>query len=384
MNPELVNLLISIDKNADFLLKKNSEDTLWNEESRSNGKRRTISGKNTPVKMVNKETAVVSKQDRRARRTLRAKVNCILNNLPEVCSNLSQKHLKTMKNLKKKKLDEINVIRKGLGKLLINIDDFTLEDSFDRYGNVTEKRRRINSKITPRSALRQKLSHLELEMLKEDPVYFIQNEKYKYTLKLNDDEDLDYLVDQEENSENKPDRQKYQTSKERYSALQPSSKGDEYRRMELSEKIIQKIDKAIAKKEQLTRQITKKFQDKFKNYSEKTLKKYHKEMIRINGRRLPSISNFETSPLKSMSPDYSTRLDKIKEYAKNKKIIEDRINNFAYKAREAERMHSLQLRENALEEKKQSAKKTQNLSKKKKLPIKLESPTEKFTIHYGS
>ena len=186
MNPELINLLISLDKTAENLQSKTFKESITEVDEEKN-KFDALSMKKSIVLNKN-QPGVVSQQDRRARRTLRAKVNCILNGLPECCKNSSQKQLKSMKKLKKKKLDEINIIRRKNGKEILNIDDFSLNDSFDMHGNIKKRIDMLSIPLTPRSALREKLNNSELEMLKEDPVYFIQNEKYKYKIKLNDDE----------------------------------------------------------------------------------------------------------------------------------------------------------------------------------------------------
>ena len=195
MNTEVVNILISIDKNVDKILKKYSTEAknfISFSDTFPKSSKNLKSAKN-----LSKVPLSSVQQDRRERRTLRAKVNSILNDLPKVCKSLGKKEKKTMLDSKKKKLNAVNQIREKLFKEPLYPDDISLDTSFDVYGNIKPKLKEIWIPLTPRSALRSKLTAAELEMLKEDPVYFIQNEKFKYKIKLDEDENWERLLDGE-------------------------------------------------------------------------------------------------------------------------------------------------------------------------------------------
>ena len=234
MNTELVNLLISLDKNAENLSSKYFSEIKVNDSALTQQSRFYSHQKLKPDQL--KLSSVVAFNDRRERRTLRAKVNSILNSLPECCSELSKNQRRSMKNQKKKKLDEINLVRRKLNKEMINLDDFSLSDSFDNHGNIKKKLKSKEIPLTPRTALRQNISPHELEMLKEDPIYFIQNEKYKYTIKLND-ERWDKLIDNEPNK-----------SQQKTLRLNSISQKDNKKKLFFIDKISEKYEKKLSKK----------------------------------------------------------------------------------------------------------------------------------------
>lgn len=373
MNSDLVNLLINLDKHAENVLKKNSNENSV-AKSFAEPKHKLLGRKaTTPVKTP----AVVSQKDRRIRRTLRAKINGILNGLPENCSVLSKKDLKIEKILKKKKFDEVNLLRRNLGKVPINFDDFSLNNSFDRYGNILPAAKELTLPLTPRKALREKLTPTELEMLEEDPVYFIQNEKYKYTLKLGDDKDWKKLIKNDQEIEHFPEiKTRVLVRKDKTSFFQTIQRMQEKKKTELFEKISQKIQKALEKKEKYKKTISMKIREQFSCQSLKNLQKTDETTHRTYLKQSGSVSKFE-SPKKFSIEDYKEKFERAQRFLLNKKDIDEKIYDFELHARKADDLRSGRVKEIALSEKVQKAKRTQS---KKNLLEKTVLPREKPII----
>jgi hypothetical protein len=345
MNSELVNLLISLDKNAETLTSKNYSDGLLIDSHPG----LKFHSKSQSKSILFTKNHNLIQHDRRDRRTLRAKINKILSALPDPCSKISKKHLRLMKSLKKKKLEEVNALRKKLGKEIISVDDFSLEDSFDQYGNVVEKNKYIHRNLTPETALREKLSKSELDMLKEDPVYFIQNQNYKYKIKLDDDESWEKLIDLQDKTHKKHNYNlEPKVSIRKPVSSKPESLKVLTKQSKISERIKNKLHKAIVQKEKFQRQISKKFEEKFRNYSQKTLNRGSKDNIRIYGEKNPSINHLDHNKNNSSKSHYEEKLYKVQEFLKKQKTIEDKINDFYNKVRDVEIIHSCKLKEQDL------------------------------------
>lgn len=330
MNTEVVNILISIDKNVDKILKKYStENKTFNSLSES-----------YPKFSLHRETSKYKKkiplgsiqQDRRERRTLRAKVNSILNSLPEVCKTLSKKEKKIMLDLKKKKLETINQIREKLNKDQLYPDDISLDTSFDVYGNIKPKIRELSIPLTPRSALRSKLTATELDMLKEDPVYFIQNEKYKYKIKLDEDENWERLLDGEKPKKHKTQEFKLNTSKN------PNKKKIKVKNFESDFHKNQEIETKVD-------QNTKKMQN-FSASQEKI--KIKTQQSRIIGENFNVQAKSLASKTSENLQKYQKRLEKIQKMQEKEREIEEKIIKFEKEAKKAEELHMNRLRDKAL------------------------------------
>lgn len=330
MNTEVVNILISIDKNVDKILKKYSTDAR-NFNSFSDTFPKSSLNLNL-AKTLKKLPLSSVQQDRRERRTLRAKVNSILNDLPKVCKALSKKQKKTMLDSKKKKLDAINQIRGKLNKEPLYPDDISLDTSFDVYGNVKPRLKEISIPLTPRSALRSKLTAAELEMLKEDPVYFIQNEKFKYKIKLDEDENWERLLDGEIPKKLKgPERKSHESIKK-------PKKLKIFKNSELEFHKLEEFSEALENK-------GKNFQ--CKSISEEKIQVQRQENKITNRDFKVESKNMKSKPSEQIQKYYK-RLAEIQKMQEKEREIEEKIMKFEKKAKGAEEMYFNRLKERAL------------------------------------
>lgn len=383
MNAELLKLLVSLDRTAEKLASKQLQ-----EESSDDSFQRLAStsktGPTMPKSSYKQNLNPVNKQDRRARRTLRAKIHCILCSLPEPCKTLNKKHAKSLLKVKKQRLEELNEIRRKINKDPINPDDFSLDDIFDKYGNVTKKPKILEAPLSPKSLLKQKLTKSELDMLKEDPVYFIQKEEYKYKIKLNDDESWEKLLDDEIPPEMpETSRPKNKVSKETISAFRTTKFAESRKKRRLSEKIRIKLERAAKHKEDYKRKITEKIQNKMKTYSEKTLKNLPHELTKDKFEKISSMSKITTYRNKSFNIDYNKKFDRVQEYLRKKKEIDDKILKFEREARQAEDIYTNRLKEAALKEKAKKARERLSNYSHKSYADSIDAPSERYIIKLG-
>ncbi|OMJ94557.1 hypothetical protein SteCoe_2199 [Stentor coeruleus] len=383
MNTELLKLLVSLDKTAEKLASKQLQE----ESSDDSFQKLALNSKTNPATLkssIKQNLNPVNKQDRRARRTLRAKIHCILCSLPEPCKTLNKKHAKSLLKVKKQRLEELNEIRRKMNKELINPDDFSLDDIFDKYGNVTKKPKILEASLSPKSALKQKLTKSELDMLKEDPVYFIQKEEYKYKIKLNDDESWEKLLDDEQPMD-MPEtlKPKAKVSKEIVSAFHTTKFAESKKKRRLSERIRAKLEKAAKQKEDYKRKITEKIQNKMKTYSEKILKIHPQELTKDKFEKISSMSKITTYRNKSFNIDYNKKFDRVQDYLRKQKEIDDKILKFEREARQAEDVYTHRLKEAALKEKAKKARERLSNYSRKSYADSIDTPSERYIIKLG-
>jgi hypothetical protein len=297
-------------------------------------------------------------------------VNCILNNLPTVCKTMSRKDLKLLVNEKKKKIDSINRIREKLGKELLQAEDVSFNSSFDKYGNIKTKKREKEAPLTPRTALKSKLTSTEYEMLKEDPVYFIQNEKFKYKIKLDEDENWEKLLDGESNKKIKILRKK--TSQANLEG-KPFKKSD-LKMFNFDEKVLQAETRI--KNQEDGKLFMKKVQSQTLIEKEQKIKKkvFLSDAV-VKGNDLNKKN-------KERIYDYYKTLEKIKKMKLREIEIEERIMKFEKEAKKAEDLYSFRLKQKALSEKIAKTKR-KNLNFEKNTFEKVETPNDKMRIKYS-
>ncbi|OMJ74824.1 hypothetical protein SteCoe_26168 [Stentor coeruleus] len=383
MNAELLKLLVSLDRTAEKLASKQLQEKSFDDSFQKLAST-SKTGPTMPKSSFEQNLNNINKQDRRARRTLRAKIHCILCSLPEPCKTLNKKHAKSLLKVKKQMLEELNEIRRKMNKDPINPDDFSLDDIFDKYGNVTKKPKILEAPLSPKSFLKQRLTKSELDMLKEDPVYFIQKEEYKYKIKLNDYESWEKLLDDEQPVDIPGIlKTKSKVSKEIPSVFHTKKFADGRKERRLSEKIRIKLERAAKHKEDYKRKITEKIQNKMKSYSERTLKKLPYELSKDKFEKISSMSKITTYRNTSFSIDQNKKFDRVQEYLRKQKEINEKILNFKREARRAEDMYTNRLKEEALKEKARKAReRLSNYSRKSNADI-IDAPSERYIIKLG-
>ena len=381
MNPEVVNILVTIDKSADKVLKKYTSDSHLLSQFRDQSQNFPKTPK--PFQFHSRVPSFIQ-QDRRERRTLRAKINCILNNLPAPCKSMSRKDLKLQISLKKKKIDQVNQIRKKLGKESLNAEDLSFDSSFDKYGNIKSKAKSLAPPLTPRSALKSKLTQNEYEMLKEDPVYFIQNEKYKFKIKLDEDENWEKLLDGE--------------SYKKIRVLNKKSFDFDANELAKKNKAGDKASAAFVRNlievDDLEKRVDKKNKEtdrekKFENIEKNGILKIETN-DNARERKIKKVTvvgeYFKTGEFveknKGIVEKYNARLEKIKKMKLREMEVDERIFRFEKEAKKAEELYSSRLRQKALQEKVAKTK-IKALNFDRNTFEKVDTPNDKMRIKYS-
>ena len=381
MNPEVVNILVTIDKSADKVLKKYTSDSHLLSQFRDQSQNFPKTPK--PFQYHSRVPSFIQ-QDRRERRTLRAKINCILNNLPAPCKSMSRKDLKLRVSLKKKKIDQVNQIRTRLGKESLNTEDISFDSSFDKYGNIISKNKSLAPPLTPRSALKSKLTQNEYEMLKEDPVYFIQNEKYKFKIKLDEDENWEKLLDGESYKKIRVvDKKSFDFDGN--DLVKKNKSGDKSSGPYLRNLIeVDESEKRFSKK---NKDIEK--ETKFENIEKNGILKIETNEIRRE-RKIKKVTvvgdYFKNDELldrnKGIVDKYNARLEKIMMMKLREVEVDERIFRFEKEAKKAEELYSYRLRQKALQEKVAKTK-IKALNFDRNTFEKVDTPNDKMRIKYS-
>lgn len=381
MNPETLKLLVSLDKTAEKFLEKQLQLTPSEKLLRS-----PTAYFNYPLKKhqtsSKKLVSIVNKKDQRVRRTLRAKIHCILCNLPDPYKALTRNKVISLVSIKKQKLEELNKIRKKMSKDTININDFSLNDTFDSYGNVMKKPKIIETRLTPNSALRQKLTKSELEMVKEDPGYFIQNEEYKYKIKLDNEVSWETLLDNKKENEDEKLKQNLIIVKDQGIAFLTTKFSDFRNKRRMSESIRIKTERINKDKEESKKKFTVRLEKKFLMFDENKIKR-NPYKIMIDSSEKTSRINKMPSKDKFFNTEYNKKFDKVQENLKKQREIDDIISRFEKQARVAEENYTNRLKDVVLQEKIKKAKKSQNIFNRNSAPDIMESPREKYAIKFS-
>ncbi|OMJ93052.1 hypothetical protein SteCoe_4138 [Stentor coeruleus] len=380
MNSEAFKLLVSLDKTAEKFLEKKLQQTISEKLLHS-----PTAQLNYPLKKCQSSAknlvTIVNKKDQRLRRTLRAKIHCILCSLPDPYKSLTRNKTLSLVNIKKQKLEELNQIRKKMSKETININDFSLNDTFDSYGNIMKKPKINEARLTPNSALKQKLTKSELEMVKEDPGYFIKNEEYKYKIKLENEVSWETLLDNKKENEDEKPKQNFIIAKDQPSAFLTTKFADFRKKRRMSENLKIKTERISKDKDngKNKKQLTVKLEKKFLMFDENKIKRNPYKIL-INGSEKTPRINKMPSKEKYFDTEYNKKFDKVQGNLRKQREVDDIISRFEKQARVAEENYTNRLKDLVLQEKVKKAKESQNNLHRKSAPDIMESPREKYII----
>ncbi|OMJ71104.1 hypothetical protein SteCoe_30782 [Stentor coeruleus] len=378
MNPETLKLLVSLDKTSEKLLEKQLQQALSEKLLHS-----PKSYHDHPLKkyqVSNKKlVSTVNKKDQRVRRTLRAKIHCILCSLTDPYKSITRNKKISLVNIKKQKLEELNQIRKKMSKDTININDFSLNDTFDSYGNVMKKPKIIETRLTPNSALKQKLTKNELEMVKEDPGYFIQNEEFKYKIKLNNEVSWETLLDNKKENEDEKPKPNIVVEKNQTNGFLTIRFADFRNKRRMSENIKIQTERIYKNKNQSNKKTAVKLEKRFLMFNENKNQKNNYDILVYGTEKNQKISKIPSKD-KFFNTEYNKKFDKVQENLRKQREVDDRIFRFEKQARVAEEKYTNRLKNVVLQEKIKKAKESQNIFHRKSAPDIMESPREKYTI----
>ena len=138
------------------------------------------SPKETKVCESRRKSSLDFQKQRRERRTLRAKIHKILTSIPCNCEELEKRNQKISAKEKKLKAAKFNKVREGLGLDSLSFKDISSDDEIDPKGQIYKRPPEVGKPLTPVTALKENLKQSELSMLLEDPLYYIQDQKFKY------------------------------------------------------------------------------------------------------------------------------------------------------------------------------------------------------------
>ncbi|OMJ70344.1 hypothetical protein SteCoe_31698 [Stentor coeruleus] len=297
----------------------------------------------------------ITQKERRAHRALKAKIHNILSSLPENCQTLDRKHVKSLANLKKQKLKQLNDIRKKMKKQPLSPRDFSLDCIYDKYGNISKKPKIFESPLTPRTAIKEKLAKIEFDMFKEDPVFFIKKKEYKYKIKINDESWEDLLDNNSKSKLSNASNSKLQISDEPVKTFHSSHSVEDNKKNKKAErfcgrlKITDRNEREYMKgiKEILKNKKNLNGEEKFQSFPEEMIRKKLEKFFRL--RKLKENS-------KSFMSDYNRKLDKVHGNLRKQKEIEDKIMKFEERTRAVEDFYVHRMKKAALEEKIKKAK----------------------------
>lgn len=297
----------------------------------------------------------INQKERRAHRALKAKIHCILSSLPENCQTLNRKHAKSLANLKKQKLKQLNDIRKKMKKQPLSPRDFSLDFIFDKYGNISKKPKILESPLTPRTALREKLAKSELDMFEEDPVFFIKKKEYKYKIKLNDESWEDLLDNNSKSKLSNGSSSKLQISDGPIKAFHCSHSVEDTKKNIKSERCCGRLKITSRNEREYMKEIKEMLKNNKNFKSEEKLQSFPEEMIRKRLEKFFRLRKLKEDR-KSFISDYSRKFDKVQGNLRKKKEIEEKILKFEERTRAVEDIYVHRLKKVALEEKIKKAK----------------------------